>query len=55
LHFKSDWHRLNVKRRLAKQPPVTEEQFEALLADNGDSEVCGLCISVVMCCHPWPE
>ncbi len=37
-HFKTDWHRYNVKRRLAKQPPVSEEQFEGMLDGQG-SEV----------------
>ena len=35
--FKCDWHRYNVRRRVAKQPPVSEAQFEALL--ENDSEV----------------
>lgn len=32
-HFKTDWHRLNVKRRLAARAPLSEEEFEQLL-DN---------------------
>eukprot|EP00250_Pteridium_aquilinum_P014954 c22301_g1_i1 orf=90-2060(+) len=29
-HFKSDFHRLNVKRKLAGKEPVSEEEFEVL-------------------------
>ncbi|KAI8473580.1 MAG: hypothetical protein J3K34DRAFT_499380 [Monoraphidium minutum] len=35
-HFKTDWHRYNVKRRLSKKPPVTEDQFGTLLEEEGD-------------------
>ncbi len=31
LHFKTDWHRLNVKRRTAGHTPLSEDQFEAML------------------------
>lgn len=31
-HFKTDWHRLNIKRRLARQLPLGEEAFHAMLA-----------------------
>lgn len=30
-HFKTDWHRFNIKRTLAKQPPLSEAEFAALL------------------------
>jgi hypothetical protein len=33
-HFRSDWHRFNIKKRLAKQPAVSEEQFEKLLEQH---------------------
>ncbi|KAJ3286955.1 hypothetical protein HK104_008804 [Borealophlyctis nickersoniae] len=30
LHFKSDWHRYNLKRKLRSQPPVSEDVFDEL-------------------------
>lgn len=30
-HFQSDWHRLNVRRRLASKPALSEEDFERLV------------------------
>jgi len=36
-HFKSDWHRLNVKRKLSARVPLTEAAFEAAL-DGEDLE-----------------
>ncbi|KAF5841474.1 hypothetical protein DUNSADRAFT_12639 [Dunaliella salina] len=39
-HFKTDWHRYNVRRRVAKQLPVSESQFEQML-ENG-SEVSSI-------------
>jgi hypothetical protein len=38
-HFSLDWHRFNVKRRLAGQPPVGEPQFAALLEGERQDEV----------------
>ncbi|KAJ3057457.1 hypothetical protein HK097_006385 [Rhizophlyctis rosea] len=29
-HYKSDWHRYNVRRRVRSQPPVNESQFDEL-------------------------
>lgn len=39
-HFKTDWHRLNVKRALAKQPPLGEAEFDALLDHDEVVDVC---------------
>jgi pre-60S factor REI1 len=36
LHFKTDWHRYNVRRRVAKKPPVAEEQFDRIVEDEED-------------------
>lgn len=36
VHFKSDWHRYNLKRKLAGKPPIDEGSFEALLGDDRD-------------------
>ena len=36
IHFKTDWHRLNVRRRVARQDPLTEDQFEQLLEKGSD-------------------
>lgn len=30
-HFKTDFHRVNVKRRLANRGPLSEDDFEKLL------------------------
>ncbi|KAK3277217.1 hypothetical protein CYMTET_14762 [Cymbomonas tetramitiformis] len=35
VHFKSDWHRLNVRRKLSRRPPISESAFEASL-EEGD-------------------
>ncbi|KAG2450545.1 hypothetical protein HYH02_005046 [Chlamydomonas schloesseri] len=40
-HFKTDWHRYNVKRRLAKQPAVSEEQFERVLEQGTEMSISG--------------
>ncbi len=50
-HFKTDWHRLNVKRALAKQPPLTEAEFDALLDHDevGDDDSDGLQQHHVFC------
>ena len=33
-HYKSDWHRYNLKRKVAELPPVTKEAFEEKLAQQ---------------------
>lgn len=35
-HFKTDWHRFNVKRRLNKQPALSEDNFERLLEEAAE-------------------
>ncbi|KAI8590113.1 hypothetical protein BDZ88DRAFT_415590 [Geranomyces variabilis] len=30
-HFKTDWHRYNLKRKLADKPPVSEDHFDELV------------------------
>lgn len=40
-HFKTDWHKLNVKRRVAGLVSVTEEQFLALIENDEDRDVLG--------------
>lgn len=35
-HFRSDWHRINVKRRHGGRPPLTEQQFEQLISRDED-------------------
>lgn len=47
-HFKTDWHRYNVKRKLAKQPPISEEQFEAMI-EQEDEVSCMGCGIVAPC------
>jgi pre-60S factor REI1 len=37
-HYKSDWHRYNLKRKVAEMPPVTAEAFrEKVLAQKAES------------------
>ncbi|GIL44599.1 hypothetical protein Vafri_2123 [Volvox africanus] len=40
-HFKTDWHRYNVKRRLAKQPAVSEEQFDQIIEQGTEVSLSG--------------
>jgi hypothetical protein len=34
-HFRLDWHRCNVKRKLEKKSPMSEAEFEKMLEDAG--------------------
>ena len=27
-HYKTDWHRYNLKRKIAELPPITQEEFQ---------------------------
>ena len=36
-HYKSDWHRYNLKRMLRSEEPVDEESFNASIEASGDS------------------
>ncbi|OZJ06097.1 hypothetical protein BZG36_01013 [Bifiguratus adelaidae] len=42
-HYRQDWHRYNVKRRLldANSAPLTEDQFEALVGDLDNESLSG--------------
>ncbi|XP_020512307.2 cytoplasmic 60S subunit biogenesis factor ZNF622 [Labrus bergylta] len=53
-HYKTDWHRYNLKRKVADMPPVTAENFqervlaqrlatEQQLSDAAATEGCGVC------------
>eukprot|EP00775_Hariotina_reticulata_P006276 gene6276-6515_t len=35
-HFKTDWHRYNLRRRLDKKPALSEADFAKLIQDNED-------------------
>uniref|UniRef100_A0A336LMG6 CSON012274 protein n=1 Tax=Culicoides sonorensis TaxID=179676 RepID=A0A336LMG6_CULSO len=37
-HFKTDWHRYNLKRKIAELPPVSAEGFEKLLIEQRNAE-----------------
>jgi len=37
-HFKTDWHRYNLKRKIAELPPVSVEGFEKLLNEQRNAE-----------------
>lgn len=41
-HYKTDWHRYNLKRKVAQMPPVTAESFaERVLAQRAAAQVPG--------------
>ncbi|KAM3604509.1 uncharacterized protein V6R79_012143 [Siganus canaliculatus] len=53
-HYKTDWHRYNLKRKVADMPPVTAENFqervlaqraaaEQQLSDAAATEACAVC------------
>lgn len=35
-HFRTDWHRHNVRRKAAGRPPLAEDEFERLVANDGE-------------------
>jgi len=35
-HFKTDWHRYNLRRRVAKRAPLSEEQFDRIVEEEED-------------------
>lgn len=37
-HYKTDWHRYNLKRRVAQLPPVTAEEFQTRLLQMKNAE-----------------
>eukprot|EP00850_Spirogloea_muscicola_P019404 SM000190S04840 [mRNA] locus=s190:27194:33886:+ [translate_table: standard] len=41
-HFRTDWHRLNVKRRLAQKRPLSEDEFEELVSHAAAKRPAGL-------------
>lgn len=38
-HFRADWHRFNLKRRLVGLGPVTEDGFDAMLGEGSGEEL----------------
>lgn len=38
LHYKSDWHRYNLKRKVADLPPVTAEEFQRRVQDQRNND-----------------
>ena len=54
IHYKTEWHRYNLKRKVVELPPVTEEEFsikaelqtkkkENKLQEKSTSTICKLC------------
>lgn len=52
IHYKCDWHRYNLKRKVAELPPITQEVFEEKLVqqrnqqleeNKNNSRFCNLC------------
>ena len=46
-HYRSDWHRYNLKRKLAELPPISAEGFARRL----QCAVACLCVRVRVCAH----
>ncbi|XP_032685847.1 zinc finger protein 622 [Odontomachus brunneus] len=49
-HYKSEWHKYNLKRKIVNQPPITVEEFETLNAmkrktfeQSKDNCYCNIC------------
>jgi len=38
-HFKLDWHRFNLKRKIQNKPPVGEEEFEKLVEKSSSGNL----------------
>lgn len=38
LHYKSDWHRYNLKRKVAELPPVTAEEFQRRVQNQRNND-----------------
>ncbi|GAQ84657.1 hypothetical protein KFL_001990100 [Klebsormidium nitens] len=38
-HYRSDWHRLNVKRRLSHKDPLSLESFESMVEEGPNSDI----------------
>ncbi|GAX75474.1 hypothetical protein CEUSTIGMA_g2917.t1 [Chlamydomonas eustigma] len=57
-HFKTDWHRYNVKRRLANQPPASEKEFDRMVEVQEVSSISGSSSDEdddVVSLRPFPE
>jgi len=51
-HYKTDWHRYNLKRKVAEMPPVTAEVFQQkVLAQKAEVEAQQQSKSKTMHCH----
>ena len=35
-HFKLDWHRFNLRRKLRNKPPLKEDEFEKMVEKNNN-------------------
>ncbi len=46
-HYKTDWHRYNLKRKVAEMPPVTLEIFEEKMSKHQEK------MMVTSCEHSW--
>lgn len=49
-HFKGDWHRFNVKRKLAGRPVVPEAEFERIVDEQGEVRYwfCSTCQVLIL-------
>jgi hypothetical protein len=41
-HFKTDWHRYNVKRRVDKKTPLSEAEFERIIDEQSEVRILAL-------------
>ncbi|XP_044011413.1 zinc finger protein 622 [Aphidius gifuensis] len=53
LHYKSDWHRYNLKRKVAELPPITSEEFQkrVLVAHQADLKKVKPATAQCKMCH----
>lgn len=50
LHYKSDWHRYNLKRKVADLPPVTSEEFQRRVQNQRHNDAIIAQDKSVYCC-----
>lgn len=49
LHYKTDWHRYNLKRKVADLPPVTAEDFQTRVLNQRNADELGKANKSVYC------
>lgn len=49
LHYKTDWHRYNLKRKVAELPPVTAEDFQTRVLNQRNADALEKTDKTVYC------